>query len=51
VIPRRAPRDAGPRVISLNDRVLFVARLLEPVALDADSSVWVLEGIYARPLR
>jgi len=51
VFPRRAPRDAGPRVITPNDRVLLVARLLEPVALDADDSIWVLEGIYARPLR
>lgn len=51
VFPRRAPRDAGPRVITPNDRVLFVARLLEPVVLEGDQSIWVLEGIYARPLR
>lgn len=51
VFPRRAPRDAGPRVITPNDRVLLVARLLEPVALDGEQSVWVLEGVYARPLR
>ena len=51
VFPRRAPRDAGPRVITPNDRVLLVARLLEPVVLEGEQSVWVLEGVYARPLR
>ncbi|MBN1836076.1 MAG: hypothetical protein JW820_09520 [Spirochaetales bacterium] len=50
VFPRRAPRDAGPQVIAANDRVLFVARLLEPVALDEGSSIWVLQGVYARAL-
>jgi hypothetical protein len=50
VFPRRAPRDAGPRVITPNDRVLMVARLLEPVQLGAGESVWVLEGSYVRKL-
>jgi len=51
VFPRRAPRDPGPRVITPNDRVLMVARLLEPVQLEAGESVWVLEGSYVRPLK
>ena len=50
VFPRRAPRDAGPRVITPNDRVVLVARLLEPVALDTQESIWVLEGFYVRAL-
>jgi hypothetical protein len=51
IFPRRAPRDAGPRVITPNDRVLIVARLLEPVQWSEGESVWVLEGTYVRPLR
>jgi hypothetical protein len=51
VFPRRAPREAGPRVIVANERVLMVARLLEPVELEPGKSVWVLEGTYVRPLR
>lgn len=51
VLPRRAPREAGPRVIAVNDRVLIVARLLEPVEVDQGRSVWVLQGTYVRALR
>jgi hypothetical protein len=51
VFPRRVPRNAPPNIITTNDRVLVVARILQTVELENGESAWVLEGIRVRPLR
>jgi len=49
--PRRAPRFPSPEQILLNDRLLVVARLAGRTASEDGSPLWVLDGLYARPLR
>ena len=51
VFPARVPRNPPPGVISSNDAILIVAKPLQTVEIAEGETAWVLEGIYARPLR
>jgi hypothetical protein len=51
VFPARVPRDPPPGVIATNDQILIVAIPLQTVEIAEGETAWVLEGIYARPLR
>jgi hypothetical protein len=51
VFPARVPRDPPPEVIADNDKILIVALPLQTVEIAEGETAWVLEGIYARPLR
>jgi len=51
VFPARVPRNPPPGVISSNDAILIVAKPLQTVEIAGGETAWVLEGIYARPLR
>jgi hypothetical protein len=51
VFPARVPRNPPPRVIAANDQILIVAIPLQTVEIAEGETAWVLEGIYARPLR
>jgi hypothetical protein len=51
VFPARVPRTPPPGVIQTNDQILIVAAVLQTVEVAEGESAWVLEGIYARPLR
>lgn len=51
VFPARVPRNPPPGVIAANDQILIVAIPLQTVEIAEGETAWVLEGIYARPLR
>ena len=51
VFPARTPRNPPPGVITSNDSILIVAKLLQTVEIAEGETAWVLEGIYTRPLR
>jgi hypothetical protein len=51
VFPARLPRNPPPGVIAANDTILIVALPLQTVEIAEGETAWVLEGIYARPLR
>jgi hypothetical protein len=51
VFPTRVSRKPPPGVITSNDSILIVAKPLQTVEIDEGQTAWVLEGIYARPLR
>jgi hypothetical protein len=51
VFPARLPRNPAPGVIASNDTILIVAKPLQTVEIAEGEIAWVLEGIYARPLR
>jgi hypothetical protein len=51
VFPARVPRNPPPGVITANDQILIVAAPLQTVEIAEGETAWVLEGIYARPLR
>jgi hypothetical protein len=49
--PRRAPKNPEPSQVVLNDRVLVVAKAVERVTNEAGQSLWLLDGLYVRPIR
>jgi hypothetical protein len=51
VFPARGPRNPPPGIIAANQTVLIVAIPLQIVEIAEGETAWVLEGIYARPLK
>jgi hypothetical protein len=51
VFPARVPRNPPPGVVEANQTVLIVAVPLQTVEIAEGETAWVLEGIYARPLK
>jgi hypothetical protein len=49
--PRRAPKNPGDAQVVLNDRVLVVARAVARVGDEPGQSLWLLDGLYVRPIR
>ena len=49
--PRRAPKNLDPSQVTLDDRVLVVAKALLKGGEEAGQPLWLLQGLHVRPIR